>query len=601
MNRKILAMMLSLIVVMICTNVAFATTRGFVPKTQIMKLSDIKIGMTGYAHTVLKGEEISRFKIKIVDIFDKTSAPEQLILFKVLDKDIIAKGGVVAGMSGSPIYINGKLIGAIGYGWGFTDGSLGMATPIESMIKAMDWEDKLPVFYKKSELYTVPDKEIDIKGIGKKKIKPLASPIFVSGLSPRTSKFLGRHLNANVKFLGGKSNNRPTKVDLNAFPKPGSSIGVALMWGDVSAGGIGTLSAVSTDCKFLAFAHPMLNRGSVAIPFTRARIMELIPSLDTPFKLGTITDIIGVVTQDRPEAIGGHLGQLVPASTFKVVINDLDNHRSVVKNFSTVTDPFMAPALATAGIVGCIENEWNRSGQGTVSMDIDVDGANMKHIWHRHDVFFSDNDAVSSVFEEIKGITKAFMQNGYGEIAPIGITVKIDITSDPVVTAIQNIAVVDEKPFYAPGEEVQLEVTLRPWREKSYKRTMAVRIPKTAIGICEFRVRGGDNSGRMYQDKREFSTVAVKSFDEMLKEMSAIEANDMLIAEVHADKMPPNAQIQMGLLPEEFTDNRLGYIKLADEIKNGTRVVVEEDGCIVGDLSKFVKIKRDDPENKKRK
>ena len=111
-----------------------------------MPLSQVKPGMKGYAKTVLSGTKITPFEIEVIGILPRKTSPKNLIVIEVKDEYVRSHGGIAAGMSGSPVYINGKLIGAIGYGWAFADSSLGMVTPIEEMTQAMDWKDEIPDF-----------------------------------------------------------------------------------------------------------------------------------------------------------------------------------------------------------------------------------------------------------------------------------------------------------------------------------------------------------------------------------------------------------------------------------------------------------------------
>ena len=118
----------------------------FVPTEPVMPLSQIKPGMTGYAKTVFSGTKITPFEISVIGVLPRKTSPKNLIVIEVKDEYVRAHGGIAAGMSGSPVYIDGKLIGAIGYGWTFADSNLGMVTPIEEMVQAMEWKDEIPDF-----------------------------------------------------------------------------------------------------------------------------------------------------------------------------------------------------------------------------------------------------------------------------------------------------------------------------------------------------------------------------------------------------------------------------------------------------------------------
>ena len=393
----------------------------FVPTEPVMPLSQIKPGMTGYAKTVFSGTKITPFEISVIGVLPRKTSPKNLIVIEVKDEYVRAHGGIAAGMSGSPVYIDGKLIGAIGYGWTFADSNLGMVTPIEEMVQAMEWKDEIPDFKippvplekplsadvkpkpaakdktaQKAKADKKPEAAGEPKLPAEGRLEKKMMPLMVDGISERMSKRLEKQFGVEVVPFGTKAETG-SPVNLGWKPEPGAAIGAALAWGDFSAGGIGTLTALSSDGRFIAFAHPMFNRGAVSYAMTEAGIVKIIPSLTSSFKLGYIDSIAGVITQDRPQAIGGRLGRLASAYSYTVNFKDADTGRSATKRFQTVADPFIGPELGATGIVGLIDAEWSRKGQGTAMLTYSVDGGNMKPAWARRDIFFSEKDIVKSL------------------------------------------------------------------------------------------------------------------------------------------------------------------------------------------------------------
>ncbi len=147
-------------------------------------------------------------------------------------------------------------------------------------------------------------------------------------------------------------------VEYSPVLEPGEAVSVLVAWGDVSLAATGTLTAVSNDGRFLAFAHPFTSRGAVAFPLARAWIHEVVPSLDTPFKIGTPTSIVGTVTQDRPQAIGGLLGQFAPVMDISLNFRDVDSGKVTFKRFKTASDPFMMTKVIPEMVTGLVDNVW---------------------------------------------------------------------------------------------------------------------------------------------------------------------------------------------------------------------------------------------------
>lgn len=533
----------------------------FVPTEPVMPLSQIKPGMTGYAKTVFSGTKITPFEISVIGVLPRKTSPKNLIVIEVKDEYVRAHGGIAAGMSGSPVYIDGKLIGAIGYGWTFADSNLGMVTPIEEMVQAMEWKDEIPDFKippvplekplsadvkpkpaakDKTAQKTKTDKKPEVAGEPKLpaegKLEKKMMPLMVDGISERMSKRLEKQFGVEVVPFGTKAE-AGSPVNLGWKPEPGAAVGAALAWGDFSAGGIGTLTALSKDGRFIAFAHPMFNRGAVSYAMTEAGIVKIIPSLTSSFKLGYIDSIAGVITQDRPQAIGGRLGRLAAAYSYTVNFKDADTGRSATKRFQTVADPFIGPELGATGIVGLIDAEWSRKGQGTAMLTYSVDGGNMKPAWARRDIFFSEKDIVKSLQKEVEAMNKVIAHNKFREIAPYGVTVNVELTQEPRIVYVEKIEIRDKKELYSPGDKLTVDVTFRPWRKDAVVKTFELTVPENAMAFCEVTARGGGIEEPV-QEPLVTGTRAITSFKELIRELSAKEANNQLIVEIGGPEDP---------------------------------------------------------------
>lgn len=533
----------------------------FVPTEPVMPLSQIKPGMTGYAKTVFSGTKITPFEISVIGVLPRKTSPKNLIVIEVKDEYVRAHGGIAAGMSGSPVYIDGKLIGAIGYGWTFADSNLGMVTPIEEMVQAMEWKDEIPDFKippvplekplsadvkpkpatkDKTAQKAKNDKKPEAAGAPKLpaegKLEKKMMPLMVDGISERMSKRLEKQFGVEVVPFGTKAE-AGSPVNLGWKPEPGAAIGAALAWGDFSAGGIGTLTALSKDGRFIAFAHPMFNRGAVSYAMTEAGIVKIIPSLTSSFKLGYIDSIAGVITQDRPQAIGGRLGRLAAACSYTVNFKDADTGRSATKRFQTVADPFIGPELGATGIVGLIDAEWSRKGQGTAMLTYSVDGGNMKPAWARRDIFFSEKDIVKSLQKEVEAMNKVIAHNKFREIAPYGVTVNVELTQEPRIVYVEKIEIRDKKELYSPGDKLTVDVTFRPWRKDAVVKTFELTVPENAMAFCEVTARGGGIEEPV-QEPLVTGTRAITSFKELIRELSAKEANNQLIVDIGGPEDP---------------------------------------------------------------
>lgn len=644
----------------IITGAAGAADR-FVPADPVMPLSRIKPGMTGYARTVLSGTAITPFKVTVLGIVPRKTNPKNLILIRVEDKYVRENGGIASGMSGSPVYVDGKLIGAIGYGWSFADNNLGLVTPIEEMTKAMDWPEKLPWFDipevaaeqpasadKKTEpasddkavspdqapvpggaeALSADNSQIIVSG---EKFEKKMIPLTVDGISDRYAKRLEEKLGLRVIPLGSSAAGG-SPVNLKWEPKPGAAMGAALAWGDFVAGGIGTLTAVSKDGRFVAFAHPMFNRGSVSYAMMDASIIKIIPGLESSFKLGYLNKITGLVTQDRPEAIGGRLGQLAAASSYTVNFRNIETKESETKRFQTVSDPYVGPEVGTTGILGVIDSLWAQRGSGTALVSYSVSGGNLSPAWTRRNIFYSEKDVVKSLQKEIEAMGKAMSLNPFREISPYGVQVDVEVTKTPRVVFIEKIEIADEKDFYKPGDKLKVDVTFRPWRKAPLVKSFELTVPENAVSFCEVTARGGGIE-EPSQEPLLTGTRAITTFSELLAELKTKETNNQIIVElsgpekdalkkkkaktttdkdkekiseatgVKGDKTeekkpapgrgarPPKKGDKESFTPGDLLEDRFVSEIKTERIKEGAMVIADTNYYIEGVLRKFIKIK----------
>ncbi len=672
-------------IMMMLTMPAAAADKGpFVPTDPILPLSQVKAGMKAEIRTVLHGNKITPFKATLIGIVPRKTSPKNLILVRVDDPYVRANGGIAAGMSGSPVYVAGKLVGAIGYGWAFGDNNLGLVTPIEEMIKAFNWPDKIPQFGvspkipqepvsmdikpaskdvkttpasddkdKKTEedasAFTLSDDitseditsddilsgdvSIDVAMLSNAELKPLAMPILVDGISDRITEEIKNRLGLPLVPLGGASSSG-ANVNLKSRPKPGAAIGASLMWGDVQMGGIGTLTAKSKDGRFLAFGHPMVGQGAVAMPITEATILQVIPSIRDSFKLGYQGPIIGIITQDRPEAIAGYMGRLAPAISYTVRLNDVDNKKQYLRRFQTPAESFTGPITGSLGMLGVIDDLWARKGAGTAIIKYHFSGGNLQNGWERRNIFFSEKDLVNSLLEEFDDLSKLFTLNQFQEIRPFGVNLDVEITTDARVVFIEKIDVADKKEFYAPGEEVSIDVTMRPWRKRAMVKRISLTVPKKAVGFSEIVVRGGGIE-EPEQDALSNGLRSITNLKDLLKELSVSETNNQMFAEISGpeitekdkgkakekDKDKVKEKIEdkdkdsgknkeadkdkgkdkgknkkEDLSIEDLMDKRLQSEIRAENLKEGSLQIIDTNYYVEGLLRTFIKIKRPDRE-----
>lgn len=577
MKTRFLVKMLLLAIVFALFSFQPASASTFQPESKVMKVDRIRPGMKGEARTVLKGQTVVSFPVTIVSVLPKKGIPKHLVLIRAEGPLIEKTGGIAAGMSGSPVFIEGKLIGAIGYGWDFSDHRLGLVTPIEDMASVFEWADLNPPFYRpplpapkvisedvaskdlvsgdvSGDVFfeeavndtesadTTPEPPVSSGDLSTATHSPMIT-FFSDGLSRRAVRSLSDTLAARVLSFGGSAGKNLPPVEKVKGMKPGEAVGVLLAWGDVTLGATGTLTTVSKDGRFLAFAHPFTSKGAVAYPLTRAWVHEVVPSVESPFKLGTPQSIIGTVTQDRPQAIGGKLNVYPPSFDFTVNFDDVDNKKKTTERFHVALAPFLLSKIAPDALTGMLDDLWGQVGAGTAKLKLTVTGPDMPGGWGRNNLFFSEKDLTKEILKELKEITEVIALNPFTEIAPLGFTLDVEMTSKPRILLIEDVKLDGKK--FAPGEKVQVTVSMRPFRKDAFSRTFELTVPKDVTGNATVVVRGGGINEPEQSSILEGKT-AIKDFQVLLKELAVRETNNQVVVEIVSPEAP---KIKPGKLP----------------------------------------------------
>lgn len=587
----------------------------FVPIDPILPLSKIVPGMKGEARTVILGTKVTTFPITVIGILPRNEVPRNLIVIRADAPYMTATQGIAQGMSGSPVYVGGKLIGAIGYGWPFTDSRLGMVTPIEEMIQIFNWKDAvLPV--KPAEVVSdtplsrdtmpAPNKvSVDVRvspdvsadrplvpelsaetvaSLQKARLQPLLPPLIVSGVSDRMANMIGEKLGRSLERAGGGSGANSSKTPF----VPGSSIGGALVWGDVTVGSIGTLTTIGKDGRFLAFAHPFLERGATSIPVTESTIVKVVPSQMNAFKIGYLGGIRGLITQDRRAGIGGRLGQFGPSVSAVLRFDDVDAKKISVRRFQMVQDPFLISQLSSVALLGAADDLWGRKGEGTARITTRFTGTALPlKGWQRSNIFFSDKDVMAEMSKELTQLTTLMTLNPFQDVRPLGIEVDIQISSSPRVLLIQKVEI-EKRDSYKPGDKVEGTILFRGWRKQPFLKKFSVVIPAKISGLAELVVRaGGVEEGA--PDSLSMGWRAIQNLKELLGELDARETNDLVVVEIRGQEPLPERG-QKGPLPEDIMDNKLQAQIREERLKEGSMRILRTNYYVHGLIRELIQV-----------
>ncbi|ADQ13887.1 SpoIVB peptidase S55 domain-containing protein [Halanaerobium hydrogeniformans] len=487
-NKKVLFVFLLTIIMILSLSLAISAAEN------IMPLEDIEAGMSGYGRTVFRGTEIEEFPVEIISVTRNRNFDHNLILIKVSGDKIEAAGGVASGMSGSPIYVDDKLIGAIGYGWNFSDHRYGLVTPIERMLDLLeDKELDEDEFFDEEFEGEVEDQfedEIESESLSlSENLARTNTPLMVSGMSGRALKRLEEdmeELDLEVVVSPGVMEEEEDLGDLQA----GDAVAVQLVRGDINVGSTGTVSYVD-DNQIIAFAHQFTNRGEVNYLLSRAFVHEIIPSLQAPFKMSSpYQTLIGSITQDRNAGIAGQVGQFPRIIPLYVSISE-DGVEKKEVSLQIINDETLFPGLANSAALQSIDAALDRIGSGTARSRLKVMGRGLPGLQvESTDMYYSRNDIAMVSLNDFAGLINLITTNPFKEINLIDVRLEIDIDKSDSVALIQEAEVLNDEIY--PGDELEVEVTLHRYRDGTETKIVKLQLPDDVEpGLATLFVDGG--------------------------------------------------------------------------------------------------------------
>lgn len=461
--------------------------------------SAIRIGMVGVGKTVLVGTRISEFQVRILGILRNGGPAGDLVLFRASGAAISSVGGLAAGMSGSPIYLGGRLAGAFSYSLEGSDPMVGLFTPIEDMMH--DLPHAAGVRAK-----TMAIAPVDVDGRTVRRITvaasaaqaprpgartlvavPAATPLFVSGLGAREQEALGRFLEPMgvIPMVGGSSADLPVSLPLD----PGSAIGVALMRGDIGQYAVGTVTYRDGN-RILAFGHPFTNVGPSSYLLTNASILQVVRGTARNIKVGAAGPVVGIISEDRPAAVAGTVGRLPRVFGVRVRVTDAESGATRQFTFQVVPDKTLVPTLVTLGAQGAIERALNRSGAGTAEVRMVLRGRGIDQAIVRVNQFYSASDIAAQALTEVPAAMRLVFDNDFADVVPTDMDMDVRVTSHQE-TAVITAADVAERSL-AAGDTIHVHVTIRPFRGDVTAKDVDLTVPATFVpGPALLVIRAG--------------------------------------------------------------------------------------------------------------
>jgi hypothetical protein len=456
--------------------------------------------MLGEAFTVFRGTKPEGFKVRVVSVVRNFLPKQDVILVKAEDPRV-EFSGIAAGMSGSPVYIDGKLVGAIAYAWAFAKEPLAGVTPIEAMLAERSRPRRATrTLVESGELVRGPapvtgEVTGEVSEESSPEIRPLAQapgpdglkqvsvPLSISGLSPRAMTELTQALEPYgllpVRTGGGGSGSRTVSASDRQRLLPGAAVGAQLIRGDMNATAMGTVTWVNGD-TLVAFGHPMFGSGEVNLPLVTGEVHTFINSAASSFKLATPLAEVGAVVQDRPSCIVGDLGVRATMMPVEVRVK-APGVESRVFRAEVARNKRLTPILASAVLTTAIADAEPDQTEMAVNVTTKVGVRGVGPIELRDQVFASDGLSTRTL-ASLRGV-RAVGDLLTNPFTPVGIErLEFEVNVEFRQDAAEIIGVALPSDEVKAGDTVPLRVTLRPYAGQEYVETVPVVIPPRLAG-----------------------------------------------------------------------------------------------------------------------
>ncbi|MDT7604184.1 MAG: hypothetical protein QOF61_2181 [Acidobacteriota bacterium] len=571
MKRSFVAVIASLIALFVCALAALGQTpaksSAAAPDARLFPLEDVRAGMKGVGHTVFSGTEPQEFGVEVLGVLEGYPNPRQSAIIAKLSGANVSKTRVFAGMSGSPVYIDGRLVGAVAFTFPFAEEPIAGITPIRMMIDnfersvvsaprsnlphtysfaklaSTDWTADLPksAIAGASLLTTVSAGSPLLPLMGQQML-PIATPVVFSGVTAEAIARFAPQLQASglmpVAGAGGGTAITPLGKVTEKTLLPGSSVSVQLVRGDFALAAAGTVTWRDGD-RIYAFGHPFLSLGISDMPMTESSVITVVSNLNNSFKLSSSGQMVGTISQDRSTGVYGQLGRA--PKMIPVTINvQTSRDRAEKYTYEIVNDPFLAPLLLNITLYSTLTSTERSLGDSTISVSgtIDVKGQQPIRLERR----FSSNTAGAQAAGSVATPVAALLSSGFDNVEIGQITINIASSDERRAGTLERIAL--DRTEVARGETVEVQAFVRTDSGKQYVQRIPVEIPSD-VPLGQLVLFVGD--GGTLQQVSAAQNFVAKDLGQLVGAINKIKKNDRLYVKLF--RITPGAMVGTDELP----------------------------------------------------
>jgi hypothetical protein len=514
---------------------------------EILPLSEVKTGAKGVGRTVFEGSRVEEFQVTILGVLENVGPRQSMILAR-LEGGPLEKTGVMAGMSGSPIFIDGKLVGAVAYAFPFSKEAIAGVTPIGEMIdatrmetpraataRALPFRSRLPRPLDRASLVAAMKHPLEAifpsgpasgpQAVGGMPMAQLPVPLVFSGVAPRTFEW-ARGVFSGLGFspmMGTRAAADLGGAGAVSF-EPGAPIGISLIEGDMDLSATGTITHIDGD-RVYAFGHPFFNLGPTQFPMRKAFVHTVFPNLYVSSKLASpVGEAVGTIEQDRNTAIAGRLGK--PPRMIPITVTlETSRGQELKYAFRMVDDELFSPLLAYVSLLSVLQANERNFGTSTIHLDAAltlVDGRTVE----LEDIFANGQPAADA--SALVAAPLAYLMSN--DFEPITVDkVDVSVTSyETIQSANLERAWIERTGPVRAGSQVDVKLLFRTYRGDTVSETVPLTLPANARpGTYSLVVADAPTLTVMEQREMRQSFLP-NDLDQLIRAINALRRNNHL-------------------------------------------------------------------------
>ncbi len=512
----------------------------------------VKPGQKGYGKTIFSGTKISTFDFEILGVLKNFGPKQDMILARLSGADL-DETGVFAGMSGSPVYLKDRLLGAVAFSFPFSKEPIAGITPIGDMVSV--FKSKPPrrqsaasvELDPQSFFSSPPDSDADLASMlvpdgldwGARsqgddlspRLTPIATPLNFSGFSAASIDSLRAPLRqlglVPVRGMGGSS-----AVAYNSQPlQAGSTISVQLVRGDMEVNASGTVTHISGD-KVYAFGHPFLSLGSADMPMNQAAVVAVISSLQSSQKVSATLDFVGSIQQDRSTGIYGVRGakpSMLPIQLkLETSRNDLRTY-----DYEIVQDSFLTPFMINLTVNNVILSSERSLGGQTLRVKCDIELKDHPNVVFESNISdLASTPALAAL--ALSSPVSALLSSGFEDLDMERVDFEIRAVEE--TRQAQLVKVWQDKLELRPGEKLNLTLFLRKRNGETMVEKHSIKIPEgIAAGPLSIDIGDGVSLTRLGQEGPR-SRFVPEDLSQLVKAINNLKKNDRLYIRLYRER-----------------------------------------------------------------